>query len=351
MMLLQVCATVLIGGISGYLARKVRIPGGYLVGSLVGAAVFNIMSGTAFMPKDTKIVIQIVAGAFIGCIMEKSDVRRLPYIVKPAAIMLVALLFLNVFGGLLIWKSSRLDLLTSLMSIVPGGISDTPIIAADMGADGPKVAIMQIIRQVLGIGVFPSLILLYDRARTVHDSEGTGYTDNRVKSKTKSLSACLCTLLVATCFGIMGKISGIPAGTFAFAIISTLFLKLYFDFAYMPRLLKQMAQILSGAYLGSTIGMANIIELKNLVVPLFIILIGYAANCLITGSIIRKFCHFSRKESMLITTPAGASDMALISSEIGVNNTDVIILQVVRAVIVMTFFPQIMFALSQALSS
>jgi hypothetical protein len=44
---------------------------------------------------------------------------------------------------------------------------------------------------------------------------------------------------------------------------------------------------------------------------------------------------------MLITTPAGASDMALISSDMGVENTDVIIMQVLRAVIVMTFFPQI----------
>ncbi len=82
-------------------------------------------------------------------------------------------------------------------------------------------------------------------------------------------------------------------------------------------------------------------ELRYLVLPLAIIIIGYMANCLITGRIIRKFCGFTRKESMLITTPAGASDMALISSELNVENTDVIILQVVRAVVVMTFFPQI----------
>jgi uncharacterized membrane protein AbrB (regulator of aidB expression) len=69
--------------------------------------------------------------------------------------------------------------------------------------------------------------------------------------------------------------------------------------------------------------------------------LGYLANCYFTGKIIRKTCGFTRKESMLITTPAGASDMALISADMGVENTDVIIMQVVRAVTVMTFFPQI----------
>ncbi len=47
------------------------------------------------------------------------------------------------------------------------------------------------------------------------------------------------------------------------------------------------------------------------------------------------------KKPMLITTPAGASDMALISNDLGVENTDIIILQVLRAVIVMSLFPQI----------
>jgi uncharacterized membrane protein AbrB (regulator of aidB expression) len=44
---------------------------------------------------------------------------------------------------------------------------------------------------------------------------------------------------------------------------------------------------------------------------------------------------------MLITTPAGASDIALSSSDIGVENTDIIIIQIFRAVFAMTIFPQI----------
>lgn len=333
----------------GYAAEKIKIPGGYLVGSLVGAAILGITRGNAHMPRETKFVIQVIAGAFIGCVMERSDLLRLPKIWKASLIMLAALLILNVICGLLIWNISELDILTSLMCVVPGGISDTPIIASDMGADGPKVAAMQIIRQILGISIFPSLIILYNKTLKINEKEGTGYSSKREKSKTNSLGSFLTTLLIASIFGGIGKISGIPSGVFPLSILSTLILKLKFDYAYIPRWPKQAAQILSGAYLGNTITNSEIANIHKLAIPLVVIIAGYTINCIITGAVIKKTCKFTTKESMLITTPAGASDMALISSDVGVKNTDVIILQVVRAVVVMAFFPQIMHGISKLL--
>jgi uncharacterized membrane protein AbrB (regulator of aidB expression) len=202
-----------------------------------------------------------IAGAFIGCVMEKSDVKRLPKIIKPAIIMLCGLLILNIAAGFLIYAVSPLDLVTSLMSVVPGGISDTPIIAADMGADAPKVAIMQTVRQILGIGVFPALILAYDNKKkaTEKDGEREANTVKRKKSKTKSWQAFVCTIIIATIAGILGKITGIPSGSFVFPIIAVLILKLVFNFAYMPRWAKKCAQVLSGCYLGSTIVMEDIL--------------------------------------------------------------------------------------------
>lgn len=335
--------TLVIGTVFGLGAARMKIPGGLMVGAIVGVALLNIFFGSTYMPQQTKLFVQIIAGAFIGCIMEKSDVERIPKIVQPTIIMLLGFLVLNLSSGFLIYMVSPLDLVTSLMSVVPGGISDTPIIAASMGADGPKVAVMQIVRQVLGIGVFPALILAYDNRKkaTQKDGERAAYTEKRKKSKTKSSQSFICTLSIATLAGILGNMTGITSGAFVFPIIAVLILKLVFDFAYIPRWAKQCAQVLSGCYLGSIIVLDDVLELRYLLIPLMIIVIGYMANCLFTGIIIRKTCGFTRKESMLITTPAGASDMALISADIGVENTDVIIMQVLRAVVIMTFFPQV----------
>ncbi|MGN0266834.1 MAG: AbrB family transcriptional regulator [Lachnospiraceae bacterium] len=341
-MVVYLILTVFVGSSLGYLLYKLKIPGGLLIGSMLGAALLNICFRAAYMPSKTKILVQIVAGAFIGCSMEKSDVKRLPRIITPAAIMLGFLLILNLCAGFLIYLVSPLDLITSLMSVVPGGISDTPIIAADMGADGPKVAVMQLVRQILGIGVFPALIYMWDQHRTVSDGENINANkDKRQKSKTKSWQAFVITLIIAAIFGLLGKKSGLPSATFVFPIISVLILKLVFDFSYIPKWTKQCAQVLSGCYLGSTVSFSDVLELQYLLFPVLIIIVGYMLNCFFTGKLISKACGFTRKEGMLITTPAGASDMALISADLGVENTDVVILQVVRAVVVMSVFPQI----------
>ncbi|MDR0828080.1 MAG: AbrB family transcriptional regulator [Desulfovibrio sp.] len=322
---------------------KKKVPGGLLIGSLVGVAALNIAFNTAYMPSQTKFLVQILAGAFIGSSIEKSDLARLPSIIKPTVIMLGAFLVLNLFVGGLIYLVSPLDLVTSLMSAVPGGISDTPIIADDMGADAPKVVVMQMIRQVLGIAILPGVIFAYDnrakRSAPLFSREAN--IEKRKKSDTKSIPALVCTVVVASLFGYAGRVSGIAGATFAAAIIGVLILKLVFDFAFLSRWIKKGAQILSGCYFGSTILMQDVIEMQYLLLPIFILVLGYVANCFITGNIISRTSGFTRKESMLITTPAGASDMALISEDIGVKNTDVIIMQVIRAVVVMTFFPQI----------
>ncbi|WP_062428852.1 AbrB family transcriptional regulator [Treponema endosymbiont of Eucomonympha sp.] len=339
MLCIHAISTLAAGTLIGLLAAKIKIPGGLLVGAIIGAAILNVFTGTAYMPKDTKLFVQIIAGAFIGCTAEKSDIKRLPCIIKPALIMILGFLLLNMSAGFSIYLLSPLDLVTALMSAVPGGISDTPIIAADMGADAPKVAVMQVVRQILGIGVFPSLILLYDNKAKSKGGYGNAYTEIRTKSKRKSVPALICTLLAAAVFGMLGKLSGISAGTFVFAIIAVLVLKLVFDYAFIPKRIKQGAQLISGCYLGSAVTLSDILEIRYLLLPLVVIIAGYIANCFLTGAVIRKVCNFTRKEALLIATPAGASDMALISADIGVENTDVIILQVIRAVLVMTFFP------------
>ena len=45
--------------------------------------------------------------------------------------------------------------------------------------------------------------------------------------------------------------------------------------------------------------------------------------------------------SMLAATPAGATDMALISSDIGVEDPDLVVIQILRMVCVILIFPQV----------
>jgi membrane AbrB-like protein len=165
--------------------------------------------------------------------------------------------------------------------------------------------------------------------------------EQRKKSSVHSPLALLCTMVLALLAGFLGGLTHVPAGVFLFSIVAVLILKLKFDFAYVPLWLKRCALLISGCYIGSAITMHDVRGFKLLALPLAITLGGYIANCFITGKILSKTCGFNRKEGMLATTPAGASDIALSSADMGVENTDIIIIQVFRYVMAMALFPQI----------
>lgn len=344
---LRLVLTLAVGIVCGLLFRRFRVPAGYMVGAFVGVAVINCSVGGAWVPDGTRAAIQVVAGAFVGCSMERSDLARLKRIGGPVAVMLCACLVLMVAAGATVACASGLDLRTALMCAVPGGINDTPIVAADMGADAPTVAVLQLVRQVLGIAVLPAAIAAYDRLRVSRGGKNaradvpSASEEARVKSGQRSAASTFAVLAAAAVCGLVGKATGIPGMTFAFSIVAALVLKLGFDFAYIPKQVKKVCQLAAGCYLGTLLDASGLADAGLLVVPALIVIVFYVANCFITGAIESRAFGYGRREGMLIASPAGASDMALILDDMKIRNTDVVVMQVVRATVVMTCFPQI----------
>lgn len=332
--------TMIIACAFGYLFLKFKVPGGMMVGSIVAISILSITTGRAYIPSIGRVVAQIIAGAFIGVSVEKSDLTRLKFIFKPAALLITGMLILNIISGFLIYKFSSLDLMTSLMSAVPGGISDIPIVSAEMGADASKVVVMQFIRLLVGIGIFPAMI-----AKITEGKGNKQYQDDevykRVKSESNDMKSFIMTSVTAGFLGVIGRFTGIPAGAIIFSMSSVIILKLSTEKACMPRWMKRLAQVLAGAYIGSSIQYTDVMEVKSLFVPSIILILGYLFACISIGSLMHKKFNLSIREAMLAATPAGASDMALIAADIGVESADVIVLQIIRLVTVVSIFPQV----------
>jgi membrane AbrB-like protein len=191
------------------------------------------------------------------------------------------------------------------------------------------------------------MILAFDNFRQKAGSKKANTTikaagaAKREKSGANSVFALLCTLVVGFGAGFLGSLTGIPGGIFLFSIVGVLVLKLKFDFAYISPRIKNTILLVSGCYIGSLMTMEDVRGFRLLALPLLITLGGYIANCFITGKVLSQFCGFNRKEGMLCTTPAGAPDIVLSSADIGVENTDIIIIQIVRAILAAAVFPQI----------
>lgn len=73
---------------------------------------------------------------------------------------IVSFIVLDLVAGVIISKTTDMDLISALFSSAPGGLTDMTLIAAELGADGVKVAGMHMIRLVSVIACYPTLIQL-----------------------------------------------------------------------------------------------------------------------------------------------------------------------------------------------
>lgn len=322
----------------GMLFMKLKVPGGILVGGIIGTTILSMTTGMAEMPFTARLIAQIIAGAFIGSSVDRDDLAKLKTVYKPFIIVIASLVAVNLVAGTLVYRFGPLDRLTSFMCCVPGGMGDTPLIAAELGAQMPPVVILQFVRMVVGIGVFPSVILWATKNEGETVVEKVGH-EMAKKKAVSPMSLTIGSLLLAGVFGVIGRKLGVPSGALLFAILTILVLKLAGVPVVYPKWIKRMAQVLSGAYIGCSVGLDTLYMLPALILPALIIVGVYMINAFITGNIIAKTCGISKRESMLMVTPAGATDMALISADIGVNSPNLIVLQIVRMLTVISIFP------------
>ena len=334
---LQIMLTVACAYAAGRLLERLRMPGGMMIGAVIGSCILSVTTGYACMPGLGKTAAQIIAGGFIGAGIKRSDLAEMKGVIRPALILLPCLLVLNIAAGYLIYLTGKMDMMTAMMSCAPGGLSDIPMIASDMGADPSIVVVLQSLRLMLGIGVFPLMI----RALTGSGKEQPAEAKAK-KRRTSDIKSVLLTLLVATVCGLIGKASPVPSGTMSFATIGCIAFSCVYPRAQISHGLRKGAQLLSGAYVGAGIGMAQLLRLRTLGMPALILCAGYTIACLGFGWLLTRAGCFNRAEGMLAATPAGATDMALISADLGITNAKLIVLQVLRMITVILVFPPVL---------
>ncbi|NLZ66924.1 MAG: hypothetical protein GX910_04655 [Clostridiaceae bacterium] len=329
----------------GLLLDRLHVPGGMMVGAVIGACALNLISGgLADLPPVAKTAAQIVAGAFIGAGVRREDLKKMRSILSTTAIVVFFLFLVNVVSGLIIYWISPLDPLTALMATVPGGISEIPIIAVEMGADATPVLTLQLVRLVMGIAIFPSIIAKIPQEEHYEEEKG------EYRRPAGDLFNTVLTLAVGTAFGLLGRVSGVPGGTMAFASLGTVGFKLLYPKACVIIPVRKVAQCLSGTYVGVGIGWAQLVALQHLVMPALVLLVCYTLGALVISTVLRRRGVFNLRESLLAATPAGASDMALISADLGVHNVQIILLQVMRFIAVIVLFPTLLQVIASLLT-
>lgn len=338
--IIQVTLTLCAAYAVGRVFKRLRIPGAMMLGGMIGAAALNVLTGKAAAPYLFRFFSQAIAGGFLGAYVDRKRLRQLPGLLLPLGVIMLGLFISDFVIGVLVCKCSPIDTLTAFCAGIAGGINDVPMIAADMGADAGKVAVLQFVRLLTGILLIPALIKILDR-------EGEHAVQTLAVSTAYKRIPTWKTLLAtaaALAGGYAGKYLGFAGGILLFSMLTVALLHLTTGLGEMNPKIKQAAMLLSGTYIGCLLEQKDILELKYLLLPALILSGTFVANSFLTGKALRRLRHMTVRESMLACSPAGASEIALLSAELGIDvrqATELMLLHIFRVIFAVSITPQL----------
>lgn len=335
--------TLIIAILGGNLASRKNVPAAYMLGALFLVAIFNVFFNRAFLPNYFKFVTQIATGTFIGSKFRSEDIKMLKKVIIPGITMVILMIAFSFLLSYLMSTFLGIDNLTSFFATAPGGIMDISLIAYDFKANTSQVALLQLIRLISVISFVPFFTeKCYERSAKKNisfEEEIENEIKKEEKLENKSEKFLLFTIVVGIIGGVIGYFSKLPAGAMSCSMALVAYFNVKTQKAYMPLSLRRIIQSFGGALIGAKVTLFDVIALKDLILPIILIIIGFCLMNVLVGFFLYKTTKFSLSTSLLSASPGGMSDISLMAEDLGANGAQVASMQFLRAVFIVGVYP------------
>ncbi|NCB15123.1 MAG: AbrB family transcriptional regulator [Synergistales bacterium] len=149
-------AAALAGGFTGY---RLHLPVGILTGAMFAVSAMNLAGKEQPpLPGGLRTSAQIGIGIIIAANITLDTLRQFTTMAGPVILITFAMLAASLSLGFLLHRMTGWNYPTCLLSTSLGGLSQMSIISEEMGADPLKVSILQTVRLVTILMVFPLLM-------------------------------------------------------------------------------------------------------------------------------------------------------------------------------------------------
>ena len=95
------------------------------------------------------------------------------------------------------------------------------------------------------------------------------------KIENKNEKSLLFTIIIGIIGGVIGYFTHLPAGTMSCSMALVAYFNVKTHRAYMPLTLRKIIQSFGGALIGAKVTLTDVIALKDLVLPIILIIIGF----------------------------------------------------------------------------
>ncbi len=153
---------IIVGIIGGILAQRLHVPGGAVVGSMLGAgAMAMIVPGGVDLSPKVATGLQIVLGISLGMTFDRSFLAIGGKILPLAIGSTIILVLVALCMALLASRMGLVDFGTALFGFSPGGMSGMAILAKTEGYNPPVVAFLHMVRIFTLFLAVPLMVRLF----------------------------------------------------------------------------------------------------------------------------------------------------------------------------------------------
>jgi membrane AbrB-like protein len=157
----RIVTMLAIGAVGALLARRVKIPGGSLLGAMLATGAASlVLAEPQPLPEGLRWVALLLLGTYTGSSLDREVLGRIRGVL-PVAMGTIAVLIAAAAGlGWMLYHNSPSDisLVTLMLGVMPGGASGLSAAAFDLHAEASLVASMHMVRQIMVFGALPVLL-------------------------------------------------------------------------------------------------------------------------------------------------------------------------------------------------
>ncbi len=148
-----------VGAIGSFLFYKIHFPAALLLGATFFVALTQLISPRPFKrpPEFLYSYAQIGMGAIIGTSFTRENFSAVAGLVVPMLLLTFMIVTTSVILGFIFSKIFKMDYMTGLMSVLPGGLSTMVILAEAFDVDIVTISTLQLARLLTAVAVIPIL--------------------------------------------------------------------------------------------------------------------------------------------------------------------------------------------------
>jgi len=139
----------------------------------------------------------------------------------------------------------------------------------------------------------------------------------------------------------------IPAGALIGAIVFCAAFNILTNMGEFPFFMKTVLQAIAGAFIGQRVTHKDLAELRHTLSAGLIMFFSMVIYTVLVGLLLNKVTQLDFATSLVSAMPAGLSDIAVISSDLGANSTQATVVQTVRTLFAIILLPQLAFRICE----